>query len=163
MQFGGDMALGTNESITLTGTGRFKRTGMTISIGLADGYVAFGACAYDYTNHYVASTGPAVYVVAVPIRDNLTITQVDVEVYGNGVCNIDTGAYKLDAAGVYYTASVNSTPGAAYATQTIGNATLAASWTSGQTFTGYSTLEFRFTFDAAGGRVSRIKVTANEV
>ena len=83
--------------------------------------------------------------------------------YGNGACNIVSDAFKLDAAGVYYTASVNSTPGAVYATLTISNATLAANWTSGQTFTGYSTLDLKFTFAAAGGRVSRVKVTADEV
>ena len=163
LQFGGDMALGTNESITLTGTGRFKRTGLTICASLVGGLPSSANVAYDTANHYVASTGAGTYTIAIPIRDNLTITQVDVEVYGNGACNIASDAFKLDAAGVYYTASVNSTPGAVYATQTISNATLAANWTSGQTFTGYSTLDLKFTFAAAGGRVSRVKVTADEV
>ena len=85
--------------------------------------------------------------------------------YGNGACFITLDAFKLEAAGLYYTATSSSTPGAAYATQTINNATLAANWigSGAQTFTGYQTLEFRITFAAAGGRVSRIKVTFDDV
>lgn len=162
---GGSIALTSGDNITLAGAGRFKRTGGTICIGLADGYVAFGSCAYDYTNHYVASTGAAVYVVSVPIPDNRKVTQIDTEVYGNGACFITLDAFKLEAAGLYYTATSSSTPGAAYATQTISNATLAANWigSGAQTFTGYQTLEFKITFAAAGGRVSRIKVTFDDV
>ena len=165
LQFGGDMALGANESITLTGTGRFKRTGMTIAASLAGGTSSGANVAYDTASHYIASTGAGTYTIGIPIRDNLTITQVDVEVYGNGACLITSDAIKADAAAANYTASVNATPGAAYAIATINNATLAANWigTGGQNFTGYQTLIMKFTFGAAGGRVSRVKVTANEV
>lgn len=160
---GGSIALGSGESITLTGSGRFKRTGATMSIALVPGLQSGVNVAYDSTNHYIASTGVGTYVVSVPIRDNITITQIDTEVYGDGACLITVDAFKLDAAGVFYAASSSSTPAAAYSTQTINAATLAANWLSGQTFTGYSTLEFRFTFGAANGRVSRVKVTYDEV
>nr|MBP9863365.1 hypothetical protein [Kofleriaceae bacterium] len=61
LQFGGDMALGTNESITLTGTGRFKRTGLTICASLVGGLPSSANVAYDTANHYVASTGAGTY------------------------------------------------------------------------------------------------------
>ena len=159
---GGSIALTNDQTITLAGAGRFKRSGATMCISLVGGLASGGTVAYDGANHYLASTGAGTYSIAVPIRDNITVTQIDTEVYGNSACLITVDVFKLDAAGVYYAATSSSTPSAAYATQTITNATLAANWTSGQVFTGYSTLEIKITFAATGGRVSRIKVTYDE-
>lgn len=162
---GGSIALTAGDSITISGAGRYKRAGGTMCISLVGGLPSGANVAYDATNHYVASTGAGTYTIAVPVPDNRKVTQIDTEVYGNGACLITVDAFKLEAAGAYYTATSSSTPGAAYATQTINNATLAANWigSGAQTFTGYQTLEFKLTFGAAGGRVSRIKVTFDDV
>lgn len=161
---GGSIALTAGDSVTLSGAGRYKRAGGTLCVSLANGLSSGANVAYDSTNHYVASTGAGTYVVQVPISDNRKVTQIDTEVYGNGACLISVDAFKLEAAGLYYTATSSSTPGAAYATQTINNATLAANWigSGAQVFTGYQTLEFKISFAAAGGRVSRIKVTYDD-
>ena len=162
---GGSIALTSGDNITLAGAGRFKRAGGTMCVALSAGLTSGANVAYDATNHYLASTGVGTYTLNVPIPDNRKVTQIETEVYGNGACFITVDAFKLEAAGLYYAATSSSTPGAAYATQTINNAALAAAWigSGAQTFTGYQTLEFRVTFAAAGGRVSRIKVTFDDV
>lgn len=164
LSVGGSIAMASGDNITLSGAGRYKRSGGTFCVALSAGLTSGANVAYDSTNHYLASTGAGTYTLNVPIPDNRKVTQIDTEVYGNGACLISVDAFKLEAAGLYYTATSSSTPGAAYATQTINNATLAANWTGSgaQTFTGYQTLEFKITFGAAGGRVSRIKVTFDD-
>ncbi len=164
LSVGGSIAMASGDNITLSGAGRYKRSGGTFCVALSAGLTSGANVAYDSTNHYLASTGAGTYTLNVPIPDNRKVTQIDTEVYGNGACLITVDAFKLEAAGLYYAATSSSTPGAAYATQTINNATLAANWigSGAQTFTGYQTLEFKITFGAAGGRVSRIKVTFDD-
>ena len=162
---GGSIALASGDNITVAGAGRFKRTGLTWAAGFAGGTTSGATVAYDVSNHYVASTGAGTYTISIPMRDNWTVTQVDVEMYGNAACLITIDAIKLDASGTNYTASANSTPGAAWTTATINNAALAAAYVgaNGQNFKGYESLTTKVTFAATGGRVRRVQVTANEV
>lgn len=159
----GGVVAGANQDVALSGTGRVKRANWSMALSPVVGVASNANISYDTANHYLASTGPGTFTLNVPIRDNVLISSIETECYGNGSCLITTDAFKLDAAGQFYAASGSLTPLGVYSSYTINSATLAANWLSGQTFSGLSTLSIKLTFGASGGRVSRIVLRGSEV
>lgn len=160
------ITLAVDTDVNMSGVGRLKRANWGLNAAIASGVASGGTVTYDatLTNLYVASTGAGTWTFEVPLRDHVKITEINAEIYGNGVCNIVMDAARVDGAGVTGVASNNATPGAAYVLLTIVNATLQAAWTAlGQTFLVGAKLVIKLTFSAANGRVRRVYLTGEEV
>lgn len=159
------ITLAANQDITLpAGTGRLKQATDAISFPAQGTVETPGSAAWDYSNHYCASTAATRVVIRVALPAFTKVTQVEFEIYGNGVCSITANAVRVDAAGVNSVASASSTPAAAWVTLTINNAALEAAFTIvGQTFSGLASLLLMYEFSATGGRVRRVRITTEKV